>query len=162
MVLTKLVIVFLIAAFITALIVIFVIVIPAIIERRREAKEEAEKEDKEPVPKERKEIKCKVISETTPYTLINVIPNNSSYFQYIFEDEDLTLSISPQINRQNQYEYDSGILLDLEDNAEPYVIIDKVEKFRITDPNEIVYERYKTLHLPANTIIKRFGAGSCE
>jgi hypothetical protein len=144
-----------IAVYVVVLVVaILVIVIPAIIERRREAKEEAEKDNKESEPKERKEIKCKVISNTTPYTLINVIMKNSSYFQYIFEDEDLTLSISPQINCFD--ERDIGILLDLEDDADPYVIIEKIEKDRI------VYERNKTVHLPANTIIKQLVTGSCE
>jgi L-lactate permease len=130
-------------------------------ERRLEAEREEERKQY-PKPEEETEVKCKVISDTTPYTLINIITFKESYFQYIFEDDYKRIKISPEINckKYNYEESDVGKYFDLEENAEPYVTIKTITQEKWKD--YFVTKRLKTLHLPANTIIKHVLVGGSE
>jgi hypothetical protein len=137
------------------------------VHKKQDERYQAEKEEERkqyPKPEVETEVNCKVISDTTPYTLINIITFNESYFQYIFEDEDKKIRISPDINSSesgyNYKERDVGKYFDLEENAEPYVTIKTITQEKWKDYFET--ERLKTLHLPANTIIKRVLVGGSE
>jgi hypothetical protein len=111
------------------------------------------------------EVKCKVISDTTPYTLLNIVTYNDSYFQYMFLDEDLKIINCPDIfgkfmeYRVSDY-YDKGIYFDLEDNAEPFVIFKTIKEEWQKD--RVSSKKYITLHLPANTVIKVIPVGGSE
>jgi L-lactate permease len=154
---------FIIIGIVTLLTVAAVVVY--FIYKKQYERQQAEKEEERkqyPKPEEETEVKCKVISDTTPYTLINIITFKESYFQYIFEDEDEGIKISPEMNfiKFNYEELDAGIYFDLEENAEPYVTIKTIKQEMQKDYFET--ERLKTLHLPANTIIKQVLVGGSE